>query len=214
MSCGSAEAMQSDDMPRGVAMRCLSIEPGHACGDAAAALRIPGGLLLALVDGLGHGERAAQAADLALKLLREAPEASLTALLARLDEGLRQTRGVAIGLARLGPGNLLSAAGVGNVALLLGHAGRFAALPSQPGFVGGGLPARIIEQNRALDPGDLVLLHTDGVSAPLGLGAVLPEWRRDPGLLCDFVLDRHRRTGDDAGVLACHWQPQDTTGPA
>lgn len=203
-------------LPAGVALRCLPLQDGQPCGDAGDALPIEGGLLLVMLDGLGHGPPAARAAQRALALLRHEPDAPLEQLMARLDAGLRDTRGVAAGLARLDDDGTLAFAGVGNIAALHWRGGRPAHLPCVPGVLGGGRAAAVMQTRVPLADGDWVLLHTDGLVGPLSLGPVLPEWRRDPGLLCAHLTARHRRADDDAGVLACHWQPAATRagGPA
>ena len=57
------------------------------------------GLLVAVVDGLGHGEQAAAAADLAVATLINHAHESVIALLKRCHDALRNTRGVVMTLA-------------------------------------------------------------------------------------------------------------------
>lgn len=191
-----------------LAWRCVPLNAGEPCGDAVVhhALATPAGpgLLLAIVDGLGHGAPAAQAAAAALGVIGAAPELPLPALLARLDDALAATRGAAVGLARVEPadgGWRLSHAGIGNTRLLRWRAPSMLRLSSQYGIVGGGLPRSADVTRLDLLPGDWLLLFSDGLDEMLSLSTCLPEWTRDPATLCAHLLARWRGPADDAGVL-------------
>src|SRR5260370_204638 len=76
--------------------------PGEAeSGDRYLIQRIPNGILLAAVDGLGHGAAAAVAAATAIDLLEHHAHESLLALVNRCHQGLLETRGVVMSLAAL-----------------------------------------------------------------------------------------------------------------
>src|SRR5206468_4024731 len=68
-------------------------------GDKHVVKVFPHGALLATMDGLGHGEEAAAAANRAVRFLQAADSESLISLLKRCHERLRSTRGVVISLA-------------------------------------------------------------------------------------------------------------------
>lgn len=192
-----------------LAAQCVALHPGEPCGDAVAqhALDTPAGpgsgLLLAVVDGLGHGAPAAQAAQVALRSITLEPSLDLPALLARLDADLGTTRGAAIGLARIEPearGWRLAHAGIGNTRLLRWRAPQMLRLSSQYGIVGGGLPEVVEVTHTELLPGDWLLMFTDGLDEMMALPMCLPEWARDPATLCAHLLARWRGPPDDAGV--------------
>ncbi|WP_200229219.1 SpoIIE family protein phosphatase [Rubrivivax gelatinosus] len=176
------------------------------CGDAAAWFGLSGDGaaptqgLLAIVDGLGHGAEAACAAEAAVQALAAAPDADLPALMRRLDGALGSLRGAAVGLVRV-QGCRLQQAGVGNTRCMRLRSGHMTRLPSQNGIVGGGLPTRISVSELDLAPGDWLLLFSDGLAESLQLPVLLPEWERDPGLLCEHLLQQAAPGRDDAGVL-------------
>jgi serine phosphatase RsbU (regulator of sigma subunit) len=177
------------------------------CGDALACLPFEAGLggeaghLLALVDGLGHGSAAAVAAHAALALLRQHPQADPVALLTLLDPALHGTRGAAVGLAQVRPGQLRYAA-VGNTRALRWRDGRATRLESCYGIVGDGVPPGLETITLELRPGDWLLLFSDGLDEMLNVTLMLPEWQREPRLLCEHLLARWRNPRDDAAVLA------------
>jgi serine/threonine protein phosphatase PrpC len=179
---------------------------GEPCGDAVACFEWPAragevGCLLAVIDGLGHGAEAAEAAQEGLRVLGEAPDAPLVELFARLDDRLLATRGAAIGLVRLQAGRLVHA-GIGNTRTLRLRGPACTRLPSQNGIVGGGTRLRAPLNALDLEPGDWLLLFTDGLAETLSLSVSLPEWERDPTLLCEHLMRRWRSPRDDAAVLA------------
>jgi Stage II sporulation protein E (SpoIIE) len=202
-----AHAPTLNGAPR-VAIRTVPLRTGEPCGDAAGCWPVAGneaGHLLAIIDGLGHGAPAAQAADAAIALIAQHADAALPELLARLDTRLTGTRGAAIGLARVeavgGVWRLLHA-GIGNTRMLRWRGDDMLRLSSQHGIVGGELPRTVEVTQTALQAGDWLLMFTDGLDEMLNPGLCLPEWERDPGLLCEHLLARARHTRDDAGVVA------------
>lgn len=181
----------------------VPLQPDEPCGDAAGTWQWPGppaGGLLAIVDGLGHGADAARAAEAAMAALAEAPDQPLPALMAGLDRRLVGLRGAAVGLLQW-QGTRAWHAGVGNTRCLRWRAGELLRLPSQPGVVGGGLPSPVRPAELPLAPGDWLLMFTDGLDERLQLPLWLPEWERDPRLLCEHLLAACRVGRDDGGVL-------------
>src|SRR5213593_239154 len=105
------------------------------------------GVLVAVVDGLGHGEQAAVAADLAVTTLSKHAHESVIALCNRCHEALRNTRGVVMSLASFNElDGTLTWLGIGNVeGLVLSGEGsprsRDKYLVLRGGVVGGLLPS-------------------------------------------------------------------------
>lgn len=197
--------------PARVARLCLPLHADEPCGDAAAVFGFddaPGDVLLALADGLGHGPHAADAAQRALQVVAAHKSLPLPQLMSELDDALRDTRGAAIGLMRVyatPERRSLAFAGIGNTRALRWHRQHHHRLPSQYGVVGAGLTWPVAVQVMVLEPDDWVLMFSDGLDERLTLPLPLPEWERDPQLLCAHLARRWRQGADDIGVLACHW---------
>ena len=68
-------------------------------GDLGVVAVLPEGLLVAAIDGLGHGGEAARAAREAGEVVRERASEDLVPLVERCHDALRNTRGAVIGLA-------------------------------------------------------------------------------------------------------------------
>lgn len=190
-------------------------------GDAHVAVSCRGGLLVGVIDGLGHGAPAGAAAARAAEVLREHCDDPLTRLLERCHVALAHTRGAAVTVARLDArARTLTWLGVGNVAGRIVHTdearggagserGGGAAARSVAGggaqaalllagVVGAQLPA-LRTVTLPLREGDTLLLATDGVDPDIGGELRVPGAL---GPLADGLLQRHRRSdGDDALVL-------------
>lgn len=167
------------------------------CGDAVLVRREGEAALLAVVDGLGHGKLAAQAASAACESLARWPLSDdLTAAMRGVHEALRGTRGAAAGVCLVRPGALLCC-GVGNVEIRC--IGVKAPILLSPGVLG----ARV--QNfricRAALPSDVrLVMFSDGISYRAQLDALR---HLEPESFCDALMRDYRKTDDDASVLVC-----------
>jgi len=161
------------------------------------------GILVAALDGIGHGEEAANAAEAAVSILKAGAVEPVISLLQRCHEGLRSTRGVVLSLASIDPQHgMMTWLGVGNVQGVLMRAGaqkRSAqeVLLLRAGVVGSQLPA-LQAAVLPIAKGDTLVFVTDGVRSEFaeGLSALEPPQRT-----ADKILRQHCRGNDDALVL-------------
>jgi serine/threonine protein phosphatase PrpC len=183
--------------------------PGEArSGDAHLVEPSPSGVLVAVVDGLGHGEEAADAATTATDILARHVQEAPVSLVQRCHQGLLRTRGVAMSLAAFDRSDHeVSWLGVGNV-----EASLFRSCPgSRPvrdslilrgGVVGYRLP-RLQSTVVALERDDVLVMSTDGIRGFSldGLGLAGPPARIAASILGQFALDT-----DDALVLVARYR--------
>lgn len=165
------------------------------------------GILVAAIDGLGHGDDAASAAERAASILAESPQESVIALVRRCHESLRRTRGVVMSLASFhGSDETMAWLGVGNVEGRLLRGTRDSIPPLETlllrgGVVGGQLPP-LQAALLPVVPGDTLVFATDGVALPL-----VPEIRphERPQAIAERILARQKKDTDDALVLVVRW---------
>ena len=182
-----------------VAIRSL----GNESGDQYLVSRTAdGGVLVAVVDGLGHGPEAASAAKTAIAVLEASGERELGARFLRCHERLRDTRGVVLSLALFATGSL-TWLGVGNVDGVLLRSGFSAPeqLLVRGGVVGRRLPS--LELSRlTVARGDTLILATDGIQS---------RFAEDPGAAfaapptAERILADHGKETDDALVLVVRY---------
>ena len=178
--------------------------PGEIeCGDAHLVAEFPGGVLIAVVDGLGHGVEAALAARIAVATLAAHADAPVVALVERCHARLRGTRGVVMTVASWHRDDgTMTWLGVGNVdgVLLRAHPNARPARESvmlRGGVVGYELPA-LRPVTHAVAPGDTLVLATDGIQTAFGDALDLDT---SPRRIADRVLARYGKNNDDALVL-------------
>ncbi len=195
----AARILTAGPRPADLAHVRLPREGEERCGDAVAVSTMPGVRTAALVDGLGHGPEASDAAEAAIAVFRRDPDRPLPEQLNAMHRTLRQTRGAAVALARISDG-VLEFCGVGNISGLVATPGHTQPLLSIPGVVGFTLPS-VRARTVALTGHELLILHTDGIGTswrgPVALGPLPPV-----ALLTADLAHRHRDLRDDAAVIA------------
>ncbi len=173
-------------------------KPGEsACGDQTVIIRDAGWILLAVVDGLGHGPKAELAARTACEFVRQHAAMELVDLLRALDKAITATRGAAVTLVRL-----WSATGqwrhvaVGNVEL--SSLRRLENHPlTVPGIVGARV-RKVVETQGRLVTGDVVVLYTDGISSRFDLE---PHRSLAAQALAEVLLQKWAKDHDDATCI-------------
>lgn len=176
-------------------------------GDAFAVVPRSGGVLVAVVDGLGHGVGAAEAGQAAASAVSEAADEPLSNVLAHADEALRETRGAALALAaidtRVGALSWMSVGNVEGVLWAADEAGgsRRARIRQRSGLVGFRVPA-IRPRTLPITPGDLLVVGTDGVDA--GFARACPSGA--PARIAEELLARFGKPSDDALLLAARYR--------
>jgi anti-sigma regulatory factor (Ser/Thr protein kinase) len=177
--------------------------PGeHICGDQWAFRDTAHGPTLLVADGAGHGAEAARAAQAAVQTFLQQPEAPTEALVDRIHRALMPTRGAAVAIARIDTAaRLVRFTGVGNICGALVTAEGPKHMVSHNGTAGHVAP-RIREFTYPYTGRPLVLLHSDGITSRWDLGAYPGLVGQHPSLVAGVLLRDHRRTRDDATVVA------------
>ena len=166
----------------------------------------PNGMIFAVIDGLGHGQAAAAAADIAIAMLERHAGEPLIDIIRHCHQALRETRGVAMSLAAFNVEDaMLTWIGVGNVEGTLLH--RDPGLPPDKlllrnGVVGSHLPTLRIEV-LAVQPGDILTMVTDGVTAEHVLDVAM-DGRIES--MADGILATACKGTDDALVLVSRYR--------
>jgi hypothetical protein len=171
-------------------------------GDDAAFARSGDAILVAVADGLGHGEPAREASVRAARQLAAEPRATPQALLVECDRRLAHTRGAVMAAARLEGAGDMAVAGVGNVGVHLygpGPSWRFGGSSYVLGAPGGA--RRIAVENHRIEPREVLVLFSDGVRTRLDLTGELDLLREHPAVIAQRIVERFGRPDDDVLVL-------------
>ena len=161
------------------------------------------GVLIAAIDGIGHGEEAAEVAGIAATLLRSSVDEPVISLVELCHEKLKATRGVVMSLAFVSTEQkMMTWIGVGNVQGVLVRADTQKGNPQEllllrGGVVGSKLPflqASVLPVSQ----GDTIVFATDGIQSDFSAGLSAKE---NPQRAADRILNKFRSNTDDALVL-------------
>jgi hypothetical protein len=176
--------------------------PGErVSGDEWFSFQEPDRALVLLVDGLGHGYGAAEAAREAVAEFRRRAGLAPGEILSYIHDALRKTRGAVAAIAEIRPKeNRLVYAGVGNISAVVLSGGASRSLVSHNGTLGMTVPK--IQEFRSDWPSDaLLVLHSDGLQSKWDLSPYPGLLSRHPAVIGSVLLRDFRRQRDDASVI-------------
>jgi negative regulator of sigma-B (phosphoserine phosphatase) len=177
-------------------------------GDLALVKSLENRVLIAVIDGIGHGPEAAAAARAAANILEHYAAQSTISLVKRCHQALLLTRGVVLTVAKITTGeNTLTWLGVGNVEGRLLRADPSAIPKSESallrsGLVGCQLPA-LQASVVPIAPGDVLILATDGIEPNFEFGIRTSD---SSGRIAEKILERRYKGKDDALVLVARYE--------
>jgi anti-sigma regulatory factor (Ser/Thr protein kinase) len=206
---GAGTAVMARLLPDGAAVAqrwsgvSVALDHGDECGDAWAIAEEGGQITAIVVDGLGHGAKAAEAAHAAITTFQADRNEELEPLAHHVHAAMRSTRGGAVSLCRLDPRQgRAEFVGVGNVSGRLVADGSSQAMVSLSGTLGMELtPPRIRRLTYELDDGAALVMSSDGVRDGFDLGAHPGLLEHDPLVIAAVIHAERRRGNDDATVV-------------
>ena len=172
------------------------------CGDAWGSDIEGERLVVAVIDGLGHGPDAATASHAALAAFRQVSANTPAAIIERMHLALRSTRGAAIAVAAINRDKgQVTYCGVGNISAAIMSAGRVQRPVSHNGTVGHTL-RKVQEFSYAIEPDDILVMHSDGVSTGWTIDEYPHILGHHPSVIAASIYRDHCRHRDDATVVA------------
>lgn len=176
--------------------------PGErVCGDSLAVRPHETLTRLFLCDGLGHGGKAAEAADIARATFLASERRSLDGTLQQISDALAGTRGAVASLVEIDrAAGTLTHAGVGNISTLHINAERAKRLPVRDGSLGSASRTPIVE-TVDLGPDDIVVMHSDGIRTLRLSERRAPILQRGSLVIAAQLLHANFRGRDDASII-------------
>ena len=196
---GKSSFQSTDKIGWGALVRPL---PGEEmCGDAVAVKELNGRFIAMVIDGLGHGAFAADAAQTAADIFGRNNSPDAEEIVNAIHAGLRATRGAAVAVTVLEPmRGLATFCGIGNIAGTLVSHGFVKKMVSQNGTAG--LVARRIQGFQYPISGEtLLVMHSDGLSGSWTLAGYPGLAQSEPTLIASVLYRDFGRSRDDASVL-------------
>lgn len=188
-----------EDLRYGVSQHSLHDDP--VCGDLWAVCIRDEKCVALVIDGLGHGPAAEQAARAGASAFLRHPTDEPASLLDDMHHAMRGTRGGAVAVAHYdGEHRQLRFNGIGNIGALLVGGERPRGLPSHPGIVG--LQYRRVASVAYPDcGGQLLILYSDGLQSRWNLRDYPGLTFRHPAIIAAVLHRDYCRGKDDVTVL-------------
>lgn len=151
-------------------------------------------------DGLGHGTLAAEATAEVMTAAQEA-SGDPGLVMSHLTTQLNGRRGAVASIVQIDlPRMTLKYAGLGNIATLWINATATKRLAVRDGRIGGA-ETRGFEEELPLEPGDMIIMHSDGLKTLRDTHLRPGLLHRSPLLIAGFLLERAFRGRDDASIV-------------
>ena len=175
------------------------------CGDAWAYAWEARPSALMIVDGLGHGQAAFEAAQTAIRVFREQPLTPPADLLHLVDLASHGTRGAAAAVADLNfERQVARYSGIGNTsATLVTSKGERRSLVSMHGVLGAANGHPRVFEYPWNDAKTILVLHSDGLTSHWDLARYPGIFSRDPTLIAAVLYRDFSRGRDDVSVVVC-----------
>lgn len=176
--------------------------PGEqVCGDAWGVVTDRGRAVIGVMDGLGHGIYASEAARAAMAAVSSRTDGTSAEILTAIHEALRHTRGAAGTVVSIEPrGTVITVAGVGNVTAAVVADGHIRQAVSLGGILGH--EVRTFRQYQYPWPaGALLVMHSDGLVSHWSLDSYPGLRLRHPALVAAVLYRDYQRGRDDVTVV-------------
>jgi anti-sigma regulatory factor (Ser/Thr protein kinase) len=170
-------------------------------GWAIASSRSPCSALL--VDGLGHGPKAGEAAEAAIAALGKGYMGDIEGYVRQANTAMRETRGGVIGLARIDIDQArVQFVGIGNIQGRVILPGRTRILTSRNGTLGVSMtPPETRVDSHPWAPGGILMLHSDGIRVALDARTSPSLFQHDASVIAAVLMRDGIRGTDDASVV-------------
>lgn len=170
----------------------------QCCGDAVGIFGSEGRRLFAVSDGLGHGPEAHHASAKALACLAQHWDEDLESVMWECHANLKDTRGIALFLARLTENGTrhLECTGVGNVEFRSTSASRMTPF-CRDGIVGRNM-RKVSVFHYEPAPGDTFAIFSDGIHTRFDIEAAAAK---EPDHAAEGILTGWGKDYDDATIL-------------
>ena len=160
------------------------------------------GLMVAVIDGLGHGSPASEAAEIALECLQQRGNDTPENFYRICEEKLVKTRGVVAGIATIDTRtDKLEYVGIGNIEAQVYSGGNVYTLISRHGVVGYGQRPKTRAHDTVFAPGAMLIMFSDGISTKFKLSEYYGLVDQPAQFIADVLIRDWSRTTDDATVV-------------
>jgi negative regulator of sigma-B (phosphoserine phosphatase) len=195
------DSMSKVDIDYFIAERPLELvngDIGFTCDDG-------NKMFVGLIDGAGHGPEANQIAKIFRDFLEKNKDKELPTLMQELHESVRGTRGGVAIIGFLDPGSLqFRYVAIGNITLRkLGNKSERAV--AQDGVIGYSIRTPM-EKTMQVSIGDILILHTDGISSYFDMTDYPEIINEDAKTIASNLISKFGKQDDDATCIVLRFK--------
>lgn len=174
----------------------------RVCGDAFAVRENDVHCCMLVVDGLGHGTFAADAAEKAVSVFDKCWQEPITSVIHSIHVALRSTRGAAVAIGQVEPrAGLIRFCGIGNISGAIFNRSTSRRMVSHNGTAGLRDP-KIADFTYPWDPDSVVIMNSDGISSKWDVEPYAGLRAKHPALIAGVLYRDFARGSDDATIVA------------
>lgn len=160
-------------------------------------------VLLAIVDGIGHGNKAAAITEKVIDCIKDNYKLELSLIIKECHDTIVYSRGAALGIALV---NIVESyihyIGVGNVIMqVAGNKNSSHKFITNDGIIGYNLPKRLLTSTYKYNPGSMVVMHSDGVNGRFNARTISGLTGLKNETVAESVIRIHGKDSDDATVV-------------
>lgn len=181
---------------------CMPMHGEERCGDGWSYEPLADRCVFVLVDGLGHGVGAAEAAEYGIASVHEHRTKTPAQIVEYAHGALRSTRGAALAVAELNfSEQVVRYCGIGNVSATIVTSNALRHLVSFNG-IAGHAAHKISQFTYPWTADSVLIMHSDGLMSRWDLQAYPGLLQRHPSLIAGVLYRDFARGRDDVTVLA------------
>jgi len=170
-------------------------------GDAYFVKRYEDKITFAVIDGLGHGQAAQEAAQAAVDCLENYYRRPFAEIFQLCHQRLKRTRGAAISLCRISlKDRVMTHAGIGNVQTRVYSSEKAPAPFCMNGTLGVAMRTVKVDDYPLLE-NNTIIMFSDGISGRFSPDNIHGFLSLEPQRLAKRIMDNHAKDNDDATII-------------
>ena len=196
---------QSPPLKPGLNSTTIAVNyPGEKfCGDGYYVKHSSKGFQIFVGDGLGHGESANEAAQLAIKVFRQTITWDPAEILREIHSKVKKTRGLVATIASVDyKSEVWNVCGIGNINTRIFNGLENKTYTPYNGIIGHNIPRTLNNTIVPYKKHQIIIMHSDGLRTRWNLNDMTSIFKHSPGIIAASLLKENIRGTDDATILA------------
>ncbi|MEO7975539.1 SpoIIE family protein phosphatase [Flavobacterium sp.] len=177
--------------------------PGETtCGDGYHIKISKRGFQIFFGDGLGHGENANEAVQLAIKAFKQSIEVEPSEIIRDIHTKVKKSRGLVATIAVVDfNSEVWKICGVGNISTRIYDGMENKTYTPYNGIIGHNIPRTLNATTVPYKKHQIIVMHSDGLRTRWNLNDMTSIFKQHPGIIASALYKENLRGTDDASIL-------------